>query len=191
MIWCILDMCDLSIGDQVKRWSERRRAMWSGVGGHPAGARVWGVVEAFDVGFDVEEGGVVEDVDAADGKAVLVDGDEFDEGEADRAGAEGGSGGEEAAGDGVEEGGDEELGGACEVEVVEQVDVGEAVEVFEGGGEVGEEFHGACGVGGAGGLDGHVVEGVEGGVDDADGFEGDGLGFHGCIIAGGAGDARG
>ena len=90
-----------------------------------------------------------------------------------------GAGGEDSVLPAVEEGNDPEPHRGGEVEVIEEVEVAEPFQVLQPrlAGRV--DHHGADRLPGPGGLDRHSIRVGEGGVDGADGGEGDRvLGFH-------------
>ena len=142
--------------------------------GEPAAAEVFGG-DAGEVGLDVEDGCAVEHVDAVDVKGGSLAAEEADGGEADWVWPARGAGGEDAvrAVVGGRVGGEVEAVDA--VEGPEDVEVGEALDVGEAGGELGQEAEDAFGFVLRAEAFGDIGGGMVWADDVADGVEGEGL----------------
>ena len=159
---------------------------WWGLGGEGSGGG-GDAVGIGDVGFDVEDGGAVEKVAAAEVELGAVNFLEFNNGESDGVGAKVGAGGKDtesfvsAKARGADGGFPWGVGG-----LVEEEDDPEMGELFEpaqgiGGVEGGQKFEGGGGTFHETGLSGNSKFFVVAGVENTDGLKGDGI-FHDGIM---------
>jgi hypothetical protein len=136
--------------------------------GQPSAAEILGG-DGGHVGFDVEDGGAVEHVDAADMEGWAVAAEQFDNSEADGVGAARGARGEDAVGAAVGGALADELKTFGAVEDPQDEQVGEAFDVLQSGGEFREDFEDAFGVVGDANAFGDGSGGRVGAADDSDG----------------------
>lgn len=141
----------------------------------PAVAGVFPIIEFRDVGFDVNEGGVVQNVYFADFQYVSNPVFQFYDGHANAVGTAWMAGCKDAVGGVIQKGRPGQENFPCPVKDVEENDMGKGINGFQPGFEFREDFNPAFPFRGKGALNGTFILRFVGGEDCADP---DNLKFH-------------
>jgi hypothetical protein len=128
------------------------------------------LIKLWHVWLDIQQGRPVNDIHVLNMQDVLVNAEQPHDGEPDWIGARWSPGGKDSAWLGIHEGSDGELQLLDLVEMVEQNDVGKAVQVLQPFDKLGQDLDKAPNPGGPCGLDGHSLNILEWAMDCANGL---------------------